>query len=125
LVIVVVFLPIANGISFKYHYTVLCYGNYLHFILLTGVIYDNSLVVSRFGNWNILKVKNFGRYSWFEKILTRFTIDYQFIKMVFRSLQTTLAVVLVLFFSSIALVPFGFIGGEFLPNQIVENFWFK
>jgi multidrug efflux pump subunit AcrB len=39
--------------------------------------------------------------------------------------KTTLAVVLVLFFSSIALVPFGFIGGEFLPNQIVENFWFK
>jgi hypothetical protein len=36
------------GISFKYHYTVLCYGNYLHFILLTGIIYDNSLVVFSF-----------------------------------------------------------------------------
>jgi HAE1 family hydrophobic/amphiphilic exporter-1 len=52
-------------------------------------------------------------------------MDYQFIKMVLDHYKTTLAVVLVLFFSSIALVPFGFIGGEFLPNQIVENFWFK
>jgi HAE1 family hydrophobic/amphiphilic exporter-1 len=36
--------------------------------------------------------------------------------MVFRSLQKT-TVVLVLFFSSIALVPFGFIGGEFFAKS--------
>jgi multidrug efflux pump subunit AcrB len=49
-------------------------------------------------------------------------MDYQFIKMVLDHYKTTLAVVLVLFFSSIALVPFGFIGGEFLPNQMWRIF---
>jgi hypothetical protein len=34
------------GISFKYHYTILCYGNYLHFILLTGIIYIILVVFS-------------------------------------------------------------------------------
>jgi HAE1 family hydrophobic/amphiphilic exporter-1 len=64
-------------------------------------------------------------YSWFEKILTRFNWITNLLKWCLDHYKTTLAVVLVLFFSSIALVPFGFIGGEFLPNQIVENFWFK
>jgi HAE1 family hydrophobic/amphiphilic exporter-1 len=37
--------------------------------------------------------------------------------MVLDHYKTTLAVVLVLFFSSIALVPFGFIGGEFFAKS--------
>jgi HAE1 family hydrophobic/amphiphilic exporter-1 len=56
------------GISFNI-ITVLCYGNYLHFILLTGVIYDNPWLSSRFGKTK-LKIA----YSWVRKILTRFTI---------------------------------------------------
>jgi HAE1 family hydrophobic/amphiphilic exporter-1 len=54
-----------------------------------------------------------------KKILC-FQLDYQFIKMVFGSLQTTFSCCAGLFFSSIALVPFGFIGGEFAKSDSGE-----
>jgi HAE1 family hydrophobic/amphiphilic exporter-1 len=52
------------------------------------------------------------------KILTRFTNWItNLLKWCLDHYKTTLAVVLVLFFSSIALVPFGFIGGEFFAKS--------
>jgi HAE1 family hydrophobic/amphiphilic exporter-1 len=70
---------------------------------------------SRYGKLEHIEGKTFWKnHSWFESYLTRFinwisglltwSLDHY---------KTTLAIVLVLFFSSIALVPAGFIGGEF------------
>jgi HAE1 family hydrophobic/amphiphilic exporter-1 len=81
---------------------------------------------SRFGKLEHIEVKNaFGRVILVRKNINSYQLITNLLKWCLDHYKTTLAVVLVLFFSSIALVPFGFIGGEFLPNQIVENFWFK
>jgi HAE1 family hydrophobic/amphiphilic exporter-1 len=82
--------------------------------------YDNSWLSSRYGKLEHIEGKTFGRIILgFESYLTRFinwvsglltwSLDHY---------KTTLAIVLLLFFSSIALIPAGFIGGGFFALQI-------
>jgi HAE1 family hydrophobic/amphiphilic exporter-1 len=77
---------------------------------------------SRFGKLEHIEGKNAWKsYSWVRKILTRFTNWItNLLKWCLDHYKTTLAVVLVLFFSSIALVPFGFIGEFFAKSDSGE-----
>ncbi|SDW01306.1 efflux RND transporter permease subunit [Flavobacterium degerlachei] len=118
LVIVVVFLPIAmssglvSNIITQFCVTVII--STLFSLLASFTIIP--WLSSRFGKLEHIEGKNlFGRIILgFESYLTRFinwisglltwSLDHY---------KTTLAIVLVLFFSSIALIPAGFIGGEF------------
>ena len=118
LVIVVVFLPIAlssglvSNIITQFCVTVII-STLLSLVASFTII---PWLSSRYGKLEHIEGKNFfGRIILgFESYLTRFinwisglltwSLDHY---------KTTLAIVLVLFFSSIALVPAGFIGGEF------------
>ncbi|MFV8322081.1 efflux RND transporter permease subunit [Flavobacterium sp. LB3P21] len=118
LVIVVVFLPIAlssglvSNIITQFCVTVII-STLLSLVASFTII---PWLSSRYGKLEHIEGKNFfGRIILgFENYLTRFinwisglltwSLDHY---------KTTLAIVLVLFFSSIALVPAGFIGGEF------------
>jgi HAE1 family hydrophobic/amphiphilic exporter-1 len=118
LVIVVVFLPIAlssglvSNIITQFCVTVII-STLLSLVASFTII---PWLSSRYGKLEHIEGKNlFGRVILgFESYLTRFinwisglltwSLDHY---------KTTLAIVLVLFFSSIALVPAGFIGGEF------------
>jgi HAE1 family hydrophobic/amphiphilic exporter-1 len=122
LVIVVVFLPIAmstglvSNIITQFCVTVII--STLFSLLASFTIIP--WLSSRFGKLEHIEGKNaFGRVILgFEKILTRFTNWItNLLKWCLDHYKTTLAVVLVLFFSSIALVPFGFIGGEFFAKS--------
>jgi len=118
LVIVVVFLPIAmssglvSNIITQFCVTVII-STLLSLLASFTII---PWLSSRYGKLEHIEGKNlFGKIILgFESYLTRFTnwisgllewcLDYY---------KTTLAIVLVLFFASIALIPAGFIGGEF------------
>ncbi|TDE05065.1 efflux RND transporter permease subunit [Flavobacterium hiemivividum] len=122
LVIVVVFLPIAmstglvSNIITQFCVTVII--STLFSLLASFTIIP--WLSSRFGKLEHIEGKNaFGRVILgFEKLLTRFTNWVtNLLKWCLDHYKTTLAVVLVLFFSSVALVPFGFIGGEFFAKS--------
>ncbi|CAM2829700.1 efflux RND transporter permease subunit [Flavobacterium frigoris] len=122
LVIVVVFLPIAmstglvSNIITQFCVTVII--STLFSLLASFTIIP--WLSSRFGKLEHIEGKNaFGRVILgFEKLLTRFTNWItELLKWCLDHYKTTLAVVLVLFFSSVALVPFGFIGGEFFAKS--------
>jgi HAE1 family hydrophobic/amphiphilic exporter-1 len=122
LVIVVVFLPIAmstglvSNIITQFCVTVII--STLFSLLASFTIIP--WLSSRFGKLEHIEGKNaFGKVILgFEKLLTRFTNWItNLLKWCLNHYKTTLAVVLVLFFSSIALVPFGFIGGEFFAKS--------
>ena len=122
LVIVVVFLPIAmssglvSNIITQFCVTVII--STLFSLLASFTIIP--WLSSRFGKLEHIEGKNvFGRVILgFEKQLTRFT-DWisGLLKWCLNHYKTTLAVVLVLFFGSVALVPAGFIGGEFFAHS--------
>jgi HAE1 family hydrophobic/amphiphilic exporter-1 len=122
LVIVVVFLPIAmstglvSNIITQFCVTVII--STLFSLLASFTIIP--WLSSRFGKLEHIEGKNaFGRVILgFEKLLTRFTNWItNLLKWCLDHYKTTLAFVIVLFFSSIALVPFGFIGGEFFAKS--------
>jgi HAE1 family hydrophobic/amphiphilic exporter-1 len=122
LVIVVVFLPIAmssglvSNIITQFCVTVII--STLFSLLASFTIIP--WLSSRFGKLEHIEGKNaFGRIILgFEKILTRFTNWVSnLLEWCLNHYKTTLAIVLVLFFSSIALVPAGFIGGEFFAHS--------
>jgi HAE1 family hydrophobic/amphiphilic exporter-1 len=122
LVIVVVFLPIAmstglvSNIITQFCVTVII--STLFSLLASFTIIP--WLSSRFGKLEHIEGKNaFGRIILgFEKILTRFTNWVtELLKWCLNHYKTTLAVVLVLFFGSVALVPAGFIGGEFFAHS--------
>lgn len=118
LVIVVVFLPIAmssglvSNIITQFCVTVII--STLFSLLASFTIIP--WLSSRFGKLEHIEGKNlFGRIILgFESYLTRF-INWisGLLTWCLDHYKTTLAIVLVLFFSSIALIPAGFIGGEF------------
>ncbi len=118
LVIVVVFLPIAlssglvSNIITQFCVTVII-STLLSLVASFTII---PWLSSRYGKLEHIEGKNFfGRIILgFENYLTRF-INWisGLLTWCLDHYKTTLAIVLVLFFSSIALVPAGFIGGEF------------
>ena len=118
LVIVVVFLPIAlssglvSNIITQFCVTVII-STLLSLVASFTII---PWLSSRYGKLEHIEGKNlFGRIILgFESYLTRF-INWisGLLTWCLDHYKTTLAIVLVLFFSSIALVPAGFIGGEF------------
>jgi HAE1 family hydrophobic/amphiphilic exporter-1 len=118
LVIVVVFLPIAlssglvSNIITQFCVTVII-STLLSLVASFTII---PWLSSRYGKLEHIEGKNlFGRIILgFESYLTRF-INWisRLLTWSLDHYKTTLAIVLVLFFSSIALVPAGFIGGEF------------
>ncbi|WP_264846723.1 efflux RND transporter permease subunit [Capnocytophaga catalasegens] len=121
LVIVVVFLPIAlssglvSDIIHQFCVTVIIATMLSLFMSFTTVPW----LYSRFGKLEHLSEKSlFGRFvHWFEAQLKRFThFITNILKWSFRNKFATFILVLLLFFGSIALVPFGFIGGEFFPR---------
>nr|WP_315143068.1 efflux RND transporter permease subunit [uncultured Flavobacterium sp.] len=122
LVIVVVFLPIAmssgmvSNIITQFCVTVII-STLLSLLASFTII---PWLSSRYGKLEHIEGKNlFGRIILgFESYLTRF-INWVS-KLLTWSLdhyKTTLAIVLLLFFSSIALIPAGFIGGEFFATS--------
>ena len=122
LVIVVVFLPIAmstglvSNIITQFCVTVII--STLFSLLASFTIIP--WLSSRFGKLEHIEGKNvFGRIILgFEKMLTRFTNWVtELLKWCLDHYKTTLAIVLVLFFASVALVPAGFIGGEFFAHS--------
>ncbi|MDI1303639.1 MAG: efflux RND transporter permease subunit [bacterium] len=122
LVIVVVFLPIAmssglvSNIITQFCVTVII--STLFSLLASFTIIP--WLSSRFGKLEHIEGKNvFGRVILgFEKQLTRFTNWISsLLEWCLNHYKTTLAVVLVLFFGSVALVPAGFIGGEFFAHS--------
>ena len=122
LVIVVVFLPIAmstglvSNIITQFCVTVII--STLFSLLASFTIIP--WLSSRFGKLEHIEGKNaFGRVILgFEKILTRFTNWIsELLKWCLDHYKTTLAIVLVMFFASVALVPAGFIGGEFFAKS--------
>lgn len=122
LVIVVVFLPIAmstglvSNIITQFCVTVII--STLFSLLASFTIIP--WLSSRFGKLEHIEGKNaFGRMILgFEKYLTRFTNWItELLKWCLDHYKTTLAVVLVLFFASVSLVPAGFIGGEFFAKS--------
>ena len=118
LVIVVVFLPIAlssglvSNIITQFCVTVII-STLLSLVASFTII---PWLSSRYGKLEHIEGKNlFGRIILgFESYLTRF-INWisRLLTWSLDHYKTTLAIVLVIFFSSIALVPAGFIGGEF------------
>ena len=118
LVIVVVFLPIAlssglvSNIITQFCVTVII-STLLSLVASFTII---PWLSSRYGKLEHITGKNlFGRIILgFESYLTRF-INWisRLLTWCLDHYKTTLAIVLVLFFSSIALIPAGFIGGEF------------
>ncbi|MDD2820246.1 MAG: efflux RND transporter permease subunit [Flavobacterium sp.] len=118
LVIVVVFLPIAmssgmvSNIITQFCVTVII-STLLSLLASFTII---PWLSSRYGKLEHIEGKNlFGRIILgFESYLTRF-INWvsQLLTWSLDHYKTTLAIVLLLFFSSIALIPAGFIGGEF------------
>lgn len=122
LVIVVVFLPIAlstglvSNIITQFCVTVII--STLFSLLASFTIIP--WLSSRFGKLEHIEGKNaFGRLILaFERMLTRFTNWISGLLIwCLNHKKTTLFVVLVLFFSSVALVPAGFIGGEFFAKS--------
>ncbi|MFE3871274.1 efflux RND transporter permease subunit [Flavobacterium sp. ZS1P70] len=122
LVIVVVFLPIAmstglvSNIITQFCVTVII--STLFSLLASFTIIP--WLSSRFGKLEHIEGKNvFGRVILgFEKQLTRFTNWISgLLEWCLNHYKTTLLVVLVLFFGSVALVPAGFIGGEFFAHS--------
>ena len=122
LVIVVVFLPIAmstglvSNIITQFCVTVII--STLFSLLASFTIIP--WLSSRFGKLEHIEGKNvFGRIILgFEKQLTRFTNWISgLLEWCLNHCKTTLLVVLVLFFGSVALVPAGFIGGEFFAHS--------
>jgi HAE1 family hydrophobic/amphiphilic exporter-1 len=122
LVIVVVFLPIAmstglvSNIITQFCVTVII--STLFSLLASFTIIP--WLSSRFGKLEHIEGKNaFGRtILGFEKLLTRFTNWItELLKWCLDHYKTTLAIVLVLFFASVSLVPAGFIGGEFFAKS--------
>jgi HAE1 family hydrophobic/amphiphilic exporter-1 len=122
LVIVVVFLPIAmstglvSNIITQFCVTVII--STLFSLLASFTIIP--WLSSRFGKLEHIEGKNlFGKtILGFEKQLTRFTNWVSdLLEWSLDHYKTTLAIVLVLFFGSIALVPAGFIGGEFFAKS--------
>lgn len=122
LVIVVVFLPIAmstglvSNIITQFCVTVII--STLFSLLASFTIIP--WLSSRFGKLEHIEGKNiFGRIILgFEKQLTRFTNWISgLLEWCLNHYKTTLLVVLVLFFGSVALVPAGFIGGEFFAHS--------
>lgn len=122
LVIVVVFLPIAmstglvSNIITQFCVTVII-------ATLLSLLASFTLVpwlASRFGKLEHVTGKNFfGKIILsFERGLDKFTQKVtDILKWSLAHKKTTLAIVLVLFFGSIALIPTGFIGGEFFPKM--------
>ncbi|HLF51679.1 efflux RND transporter permease subunit [Flavobacterium sp.] len=122
LVIVVVFLPIAmstglvSNIITQFCVTVII--STLFSLLASFTIIP--WLSSRFGKLEHIEGKNiFGRIILgFEKQLTRFTHWItELLTWCLDHYKTTLAVVLVIFFASVSLVPAGFIGGEFFAKS--------
>ena len=122
LVIVVVFLPIAmstglvSNIITQFCVTVII--STLFSLLASFTIIP--WLSSRFGKLEHIEGKNaFGKTILaFESTLTRFTNWVtELLKWCLDHYKTTLALVLVLFFASVALVPAGFIGGEFFAHS--------
>jgi HAE1 family hydrophobic/amphiphilic exporter-1 len=122
LVIVVVFLPIAlssglvSNIITQFCVTVII-STLLSLLASFTII---PWLSSRYGKLEHIEGKNlFGRIILgFESYLTRF-INWisKLLLWCLDHYKTTLAIVLVLFFSSVALVPAGFIGGEFFASS--------
>ena len=122
LVIVVVFLPIAmstglvSNIITQFCVTVIIATLFSLLASFTIIPWLSS----RFGKLEHIEGKNaFGRIILgFEKQLTNFTNWItELLKWSLNHKKSTLAVVLVLFFGSIALIPAGFIGGEFFAKS--------
>lgn len=122
LVIVVVFLPIAmstglvSNIITQFCMTVVI-STLLSLLASFTII---PWLSSRFGKLEHIEGKNaFGRIILgFENMLTRFTNWVtEILEWCLDHYLKTIGIVLVLFFSSIALLPLGFIGGEFFASS--------
>jgi len=122
LVIVVVFLPIAlstglvSNIITQFCVTVII-STLLSLLASFTIV---PWLSSRFGKLEKIEGKNaFGRLILgFEKVLTRFTNWItELLKWCLDHYKTTLALVLVLFFASVSLVGFGFVGAEFFAKS--------